>query len=626
MAEVHYLSGHAEANRLLPLAREVAPEDTRFFEHQEIKKAPPALAEAPSPTSFAVLFSNGREFTGPAGVEALRQLATGASVDHVQPAPSRPGLITSLKQAFGLDDENKEIPAPTTAVRKRRRLPRWLRGERFGVGAWIYLRLLAVAYLFSFLSAALQQPALVGEQGLYPLTERFYTEASWPTILSKPTLLWWWPSEPLLVGQAIAGMLVALLLLLNRAPAYCSLLCAGLYLSVIHAGGPFYGFNHDGLMVEAGIIGALLAPWTLGRARATSPPIAALWLAWILLIRVWTIPLYFRLLFSHQWQGLETYGPRLLTDALPTPMAWFLGHLPSFFLELIAALEITIIIFAPLLFFIGRNFRRIGAAVFLVGLLWLFATNNNSPALLISFGLVLLAIDDRFWWGLRRRHPGFPLPFVGRPSHPALPRQVMTAGLCALLFLSAQMSLAHIYSRFKPHPIRPLVAQAVKPWRIANVYAHGQLFIQDYRNDFVLEGSRDGQTWKPYVFRYRIGPLDRRPPVLGLYEPRLDASPWLPTEERPQPPPWTRPLIRELLHGNPVMDAFFAGNPFPDEPPRFIRIRKYHYHFASLAEWQHDGQWWQREAWIEKDTDKPQPPMSYELNDSGRMIGRRVFD
>lgn len=620
MAEVHYLSGHPEAQRLLAQAHSVAPPGTSFHEHAELKQAPPALSEAVTPTSFALLLPSGREFTDRAAVEALRQLAVGALENQVQPAPSRKGLLSGFKKALGWGEEPKPAPKPLG----------WLRGERFGVGAWIYLRLLAVAYLFAFVSAALQQPVLVGEQGLYPLADRFPPEAGWRDVLSNPTLLWWWPSDTLLVGQAFVGLLIALVLFLNRAPALCSLLCAGLYLSVMHAGEPFYGegvfFAQDAILVEAGIIGALLAPWTLGRARATSPPIFAVWLAWILLIRFWSVPLYLRLLFSRQWRGLETYEPRLLTDPLPTPMIWFLGHLPSFFLELIAALEITIIIFAPLLFFVGRNFRRIGAVMFLVGLLWLFATGNTSPALLISFALVLLAIDDRFWWGLRRRHPGFPLPYVGLPSRPALTRQLTTAGLCLLLLVGVQMSLAqkHLDKRFKAHPSRQVIATALHPLRIANVYPFGDLFLQDHRHDFVLEGSRDGVTWLPYTFRYRVGPTDRRPPVLGLYLPRLDAYPW--GMVKSQAPAWTRPLIRELLRGNPKMGSFFTVNPFPEKPPRYIRLIKYDYDFATLKQWWEKGQWWQREAWSRPDSGQPIPPMIYELNTSGQMRGHRRFE
>jgi hypothetical protein len=35
--------------------------------------------------------------------------------------------------------------------------------------------------------------------------------------------------------------------------------------------------------------------------------------------------------------------------------------------------------------------------------------------------------------------------------------------------------------------------------------------------------------------------------------------------------PWTRSLVLKLLHNDPSAIGLFAGNPFPDHPPRFIR-------------------------------------------------------
>ncbi len=32
------------------------------------------------------------------------------------------------------------------------------------------------------------------------------------------------------------------------------------------------------------------------------------------------------------------------------------------------------------------------------------------------------------------------------------------------------------------------------------------------RPEIIVEGSNDGQTWKEYVFKYKPGPLNRRPP------------------------------------------------------------------------------------------------------------------
>jgi hypothetical protein len=51
--------------------------------------------------------------------------------------------------------------------------------------------------------------------------------------------------------------------------------------------------------------------------------------------------------------------------------------------------------------------------------------------------------------------------------------------------------------------------------------------------------------------------------------------------------PWTRNLVWKLLHNDPAMLGLFAGNPFPDHPPRYIRAVLYIYQFAPLNNPEH---------------------------------------
>ena len=51
--------------------------------------------------------------------------------------------------------------------------------------------------------------------------------------------------------------------------------------------------------------------------------------------------------------------------------------------------------------------------------------------------------------------------------------------------------------------------------------------------------------------------------------------------------PWTLNLIWKLLHNDPGMLGLFAGNPFPDHPPHYIRAVLYKYHFAKPGNPEH---------------------------------------
>ena len=57
---------------------------------------------------------------------------------------------------------------------------------------------------------------------------------------------------------------------------------------------------------------------------------------------------------------------------------------------------------------------------------------------------------------------------------------------------------------------------------------------------------------------------------------------------------WTVDFMQRLLEGSPPVLALLADNPFPDEPPRFVRARVARYTFATPDE-RARGPWWRRE-------------------------------
>ncbi|MGA8877152.1 MAG: lipase maturation factor family protein, partial [Candidatus Korobacteraceae bacterium] len=49
-----------------------------------------------------------------------------------------------------------------------------------------------------------------------------------------------------------------------------------------------------------------------------------------------------------------------------------------------------------------------------------------------------------------------------------------------------------------------------------------------------------------------------------------------------------------LLAGAPDVLALFAGNPFPQAPPKQVRAMLWQYWFNSMAEKRATGMWWRR--------------------------------
>ena len=101
------------------------------------------------------------------------------------------------------------------------------------------------------------------------------------------------------------------------------------------------------------------------------------------------------------------------------------------------------------------------------------------------------------------------------------------------------------------------------------------------RIEIILEGSADGQTWKPYEFKYKPGDVNRAPGWVAPYQPRLDWQMWFAALSNYQTNPWFVSLILRLLEGSPDVEGCLAIIPFPNQPPRYIRAMAYEYTFTD---------------------------------------------
>lgn len=123
---------------------------------------------------------------------------------------------------------------------------------------FVLLRALGFVYVFAFLGATQQLPALVGPDGLLPA-------ALWV----ERTSGWDYPSLFRLVGTsdlalvivAWLGVLLGLAVMLGVTNAFVMLALWILQLSVLHVGQVFYGYGWEILLAEAGWIAVLLCPW-----------------------------------------------------------------------------------------------------------------------------------------------------------------------------------------------------------------------------------------------------------------------------------------------------------------------------------------------------------------------------
>src|SRR4029077_12926131 len=137
------------------------------------------------------------------------------------------------------------------------------------------------------------------------------------------------------------------------------------------------------------------------------------------------------------------------------------------------------------------------------------------------------------------------------------------------------------------------VSLAVEELRSINAY---HLFAQMtlVRREPVIEGSDDGVTWRAYELHYQPGDVDRAPPFVAPHQPRVDFQMWF-LLLGGRLAPWFHTLLDRLQHDPAVVAPLFARNPFPDAPPRLVRIAVYRYRFTDAATRARAGAWWTRE-------------------------------
>ncbi|MDQ3707397.1 MAG: lipase maturation factor family protein [Chloroflexota bacterium] len=467
---------------------------------------------------------------------------------------------------------------------------------------WLFLRGLGVVYLVAFASLWEQVLGLIGRNGILPAKDFLYAvEASGARdpFWLVPTLGWLNSSDDFLLFLCWGGMLLSGLLILGVLPGPVLALLWAFYLSLVSLGQDFLSFQWDALLLETGFLAIFFAPLQLwwGVPREVPPSRAVLWLLRLLLFRLMFFSGVVKLVSGDPtWHGLTALDFHYWTQPLPNPLAWYMHQLPTQFHQLSTALTLAIELGAPFLIFGPRRVRLLGAAL-LAGLqVVIMLTGNFAFFNILSIVLCVPLLDDgmiaRFLPESVRARVGEP---VRRRPLWLLPRRLVTVPLVALILTLTWVQVQSIYFTRTNVP-DPLYDFAVKllPFQVVNSYG---LFavMTTTRPEIVVEGSADGRTWVEYEFKYKPGHLNRIPPMVAPYQPRLDWQMWFAALSGPVYDPmssnWFRLFMRRLLQGSPEVVSLLRENPFPDRPPRFVRAQVYRYTFTGFGE----SGWWRRE-------------------------------
>lgn len=446
----------------------------------------------------------------------------------------------------------------------------------------VFVRLLGVIFVVAFWSLGRQVLVLYGERGLLPACP--VAGQALVTIFRfhcSDALLWWGT----LVGAAF-GVTLAL----GVVPRWALLGCWLLYASYVNVGQDFLSFQWDNLLLESGFFALFVTPggWRLRDGRAPHP-LGVFLMQW-LLFRLYVESALAKLLLGDPtWRDLTAMATYWETAPLPTWVGWYAHQLPTWAQRATSALTLGVELGVPWLMWGPRRLRLLvfaAMATFQVGVL---ATANYGFFNSLALALCLWVLDDAHLAWL----PGSPMP----AAPPAPARRGATVALALATAVLVPLSLVPFLPLVPP--LRPLT-RALLPLRVVldevrSVNAY-HLFAQMtlVRREAVIEGSADGTDWRAYELHYAPGDVERAPSFVAPHQPRVDFQMWFLLLGRGLAP-WFATLLDRVQHDPAAVTPLFARNPFPDGPPRLVRVAVYRYRFTDAATRARTGAWWSRE-------------------------------
>jgi hypothetical protein len=460
----------------------------------------------------------------------------------------------------------------------------WFRADDYWLSRLVFQRGLAVIYLVAFLVALNQFRPLLGSNGMLPIP-RFLSRVSFRR---APSLFHWRYSDRLFATVCWVGIVISAVTvagLTERAPLIVTMLAWfvlwALYLSIVNVGQRWYGFGWESLLLETGF----LAIFT-GNAH-TAAPITVLFLLRWLLFRLEFGAGLIKLRGDPCWRDLTCLYYHHETQPMPGPLSWYFHRLPRRLhkLEVLANHFTQLVV--PFALFTPQPVAGIAAAIMIVTQLWLIISGNFAWLNWLAVVLGLSVLPDSFLRHLLPRTPpdhlgATPLPFV-----------IAVLAATALVVVLSYWPIRNLIDRSQ------LMNASFNNWHLVNTYgAFGS--VTRVRREVIVEGTTDpaptdDTVWHEYEFKGKPGDVKRRPPQIAPYHLRLDWLMWFAGISRSYADGWFQAFVTKLLHNDPATLKLLRRNPFPDDPPRFVRALVYHYRFTTWRERRETGAVWHRE-------------------------------
>ena len=576
-----------------------------YVTYQEVADQFPEIPRAEFERAMTFIEPDGKTFFAAEAVYRSLQYRSSRkwlawSYDHV------PGFAEVSELAYRFIARHRKVGSAVTRLLWGNdvRPPTYFWAQRW------FLRALGLIYLIAFVSLWVQVEGLVGSDGVSPVNQflpAVYERFGRSAYSLLPTLCWFNSSNGFLHFLCSGGVVLSLLLIVGIAPALSLVALFVFYLSLILAGQTFLSFQWDILLLETGFLSIFLAPWRIwprelfwwpGAAiPATAVSRPALFLLKFLLFKLMLMSGVVKLTSGDDsWWNLTALDYHYWSQPLPTVFGWWADKSPEWFKHFSVAFCLVVESIVPFFICAPRRLRLIAAGLMIFLQFVIALTGNYCFFNLLTIALCLLLIDDAVVASLCRGA------LLRRTRSTATQRRAYNGlsgyAAIAVIIVTLPINAWLIFTAFKPDTEWPrLLAVAygrVETFRIVNGYGLFRVMTKG-RDEIVIEGSADGFDWLPYEFKWKPGDVMRAPGWCAPHQPRLDWQMWFAALGTPRENPWLGGLIVQLLQGSPDVSRLLAKNPFPREPPRYIRAMFYRYRFTTLREHRQTGAWWKRQ-------------------------------
>jgi hypothetical protein len=461
---------------------------------------------------------------------------------------------------------------------------------------FVILRMLGATYAVAFLVAINQIVPLLGSHGLLPagIYLRQVSNAlgsAGAGFMRLPSLFWLSHSDTTLLTAAWIGFILSCVVVAGFANAPLLGFLWFLYMSFVHIGQEWYGFGWEIQLTETGFLAIFLCPLLDMRPfPKRAPPTLVIGLFRWLIFRIMLGSGLIKIRGDDIWSKGTALYYHFETQPIPGPLSRWFHFLPRIVLKAGVWFNFLAELIAPWFVFWPRLARHIAGCVIVLFQVTIILSGNLAFLNWLTIIPALACFDDGFWSRLLPRKLVLKAK-IAAGSAASSRSMVTTAWIVTVLI--AVLSIRPALNMLSPGQI---MNTSFDPFDIVNTYgAFGTVGRE--RLNVVFEGTMDENpsdaTWKSYLYKGLPVALDKRPPQIAPYQLHLDWQMWFAAMSTADEYPWTLNLVWKLLHNDPAAIGLFAGNPFPNKPPRYIRAVLYRYTFAKPGN--NKGLWWNRE-------------------------------